>query len=97
MDSARREASTAQGFCAHCIEGAPVGSFVVEGVAFRLCAACASAFKARKELPLVRDAAKGLSLVDVATHIPTLDELDVRATYDKPVARAWRCRQYYEA
>ena len=84
-----------QEFCAHCIDAVPVGTFQIEGREFALCRRCSAFQKVKKELPPVREAGKSLALFNTATHIPDLDELDRWTTYDKPMARSWRCKQHY--
>ena len=84
-----------QEFCAHCIDQTPIGTFSVEGAPFALCRFCSTWLKKLGHLPPIRESGKSLALINTATHIPDLDELDRRPTIEKPVARAWYCKEYY--
>ena len=86
-----------QEFCANCIDQQPVGTFRVDGSEFALCRSCSTFLKARKDLPPIRETGKSLALINTATHIPDLDELDRWTIYDKPMARTWRTKHYYES
>jgi hypothetical protein len=68
-----------QEFCAHCIDDVPVGTFLVDGKEFALCASCAMFLKASKKLPPIRETGKSLALFNTATRVPGLDRLERRA------------------
>jgi hypothetical protein len=83
-----------QEYCAHCIDAAPVGIFQVEGKAFALCGGCANHLKAKKELPPIAPSAMSMSLINEATYLPGLDELE-RLGSHKQASRNSHIRHYY--
>ncbi len=82
-----------QEFCAHCIDRAPVGKFIHEDGEFALCATCATFLGKHRALPPVIETGLGLALINTATHIPALDELDLRI-WSKASRREWLRRDY---
>lgn len=82
-----------QEFCAHCIDRQPVGKFTCEGGEFDLCAACATFLNRARQLPPVVETGKGLALINTATHIPALDELDMHI-WSKAGRHEWLRRDY---